>query len=90
MLVLDGELELVVELDGDIDLIVELDGELGIITKGAGSSYPIYHDITEVTPSEDTQTLSTDGFLMENNIIINPIPTNYGKITWDGTKIIVS
>ena len=77
-------------LDGEMTLIVELDGELGIVTGGSGIVYPTYEGQTEITPSEDTQTLSTDGFLMANNIIVNPIPTNYGRITWDGTKIIVS
>ena len=51
---------------------------------------PTYTGETTVTPSEEEQTLLTDGFLMANNITINPIPSNYGLITWDGSKLIVS
>lgn len=43
-----------------------------------------------VTPSGDVQTLETNGLRMTDNITINPIPTNYGLITWNGSVITVS
>ena len=43
-----------------------------------------------VTPTQSTQTLSTAGMKMTGNVTINPIPNNYGLITWDGTIITVS
>lgn len=88
-LVLDGELTLLNIFDGELDEILEFDGELGIITEYSGS-YEEYHGATDITPTEEVQTLLTNGDLMTSNIIIEPIPTNYGLITWDGTKIIVS
>lgn len=44
----------------------------------------------EVTPSDEAQVLLTDGFRMTDNVTINPIPSNYGLITWDGSVITVS
>lgn len=43
-----------------------------------------------VTPSEDTQVLYTAGKTLEQNVVVEPIPQNYGKIEWDGSVIYVS
>lgn len=43
-----------------------------------------------VTPTQSTQTLSTAGMKMTGNVTINPIPNNYGLITWNGSIITVS
>lgn len=43
-----------------------------------------------VTPTQSTQTLSTAGMKMTDNVTINPIPNNYGLITWNGSIITVS
>ena len=51
---------------------------------------PAYTGSYEVTPSAETQTLDTDSFYMTGNITINPIPDNYGLITWNGSVITVS
>ena len=37
-----------------------------------------------------TQTLETDSLYMQGNITINPIPSNYGLITWNGSILTVS
>lgn len=49
-----------------------------------------YTGALQVTPSEHTQVLDTSGFYMSGNITVNPIPQNYGKITWDGSTLTVS
>lgn len=51
---------------------------------------PAYEGETEITPSAETQVLQTNNFRMTDNITINPIPSNYGLITWDGSTITVS
>ena len=51
---------------------------------------PSYEGEYEVTPSEETQTLATDSLYMRGNITINPIPNNYGLITWNGSTLMVS
>ena len=43
-----------------------------------------------VTPTQETQTLATAGKTLESNVTVNPIPSNYGLITWDGSTITVS
>lgn len=43
-----------------------------------------------VTPSQQTQTLPTANKTLSQNVTVNPIPSNYGKITWDGRVLTVS
>ena len=66
---------------------------------GISTSSQITRDLVErdpytgdysITPSAEAQTLETNGLRMTDNITINPIPTNYGLITWDGANITVS
>lgn len=51
---------------------------------------PAYEGATEITPSEEAQTLLTNNLRMTDNITINPIPQNYGLITYNGSTITVS
>ena len=51
---------------------------------------PAYPGPYEVTPAPETQTLATDSLYMRGNITINPIPSNYGLITWNGSTLTVS
>lgn len=44
----------------------------------------------EVSPSTETQTLLTKHLRMTDNVVINPIPQNYGLITWNGSYLTVS
>lgn len=49
-----------------------------------------YTGAYEITPSQETQTLETYNKRMTGNVTINPIPSNYGLITWNGAFITVS
>lgn len=51
---------------------------------------PDYDGATEVTPSGVAQILQTAGKSVGSDIIVNPIPSNYGLIEWDGSIITVS
>ena len=51
---------------------------------------PAYEGPIEVTPSSETQTLDTRNFRMTENVVIKPIPQNYGLITWNGSTLTVS
>lgn len=44
----------------------------------------------EVTPTSESQTLETNGKRMTGDVVINPIPSNYGLITWNGAFLTVS
>ena len=66
-------------------------GEItGVITVGGAHDWPEYSGSYEITPGEETQTLATAETVVTDNIIIKPIPANYGLITWDGSVITVS
>lgn len=51
---------------------------------------PEYDGPYELTPSSTAQTLGTEGLKMTQNVIINPIPSNYGRITYNGSILTVS
>lgn len=44
----------------------------------------------EVTPTTTAQTLATRGLLSTADIVINPIPSNYGLVQWNGAVLTVS
>lgn len=48
-----------------------------------------YDGPTEVTSNNQTQILETNGLVMRNNITVNPIPSYYGRIVYDGSVITV-
>ena len=60
------------------------------VTVSAGPDIPPYTGAYEVTPSREAQLLPTAGTRPENDIVIDPIPENYGLITWNGSYIRVS
>ena len=51
---------------------------------------PAFNGEYEYTPSQQTQTIQIEGYRATENIVINPIPNNYGLITWNGSTITVS
>jgi hypothetical protein len=64
---------------------VSVERELVAIVGGQ----PYTGDYT-ITPTQETQVLMTSNLRMTDNVTINPIPSNYGLITWDGSKLTVS
>lgn len=59
----------------------------------AYASYTIDYPYTGeyiFTPTRETQVVPIAGKKATENIIINPIPSNYGLITWDGSVLTVS
>ena len=82
-----GEVELSLAIDGEIALTDTLDGEIGTFMP----LYPeAYTGSVVVTPSSETQTLNTANLMMPANVTVNPIPSNYGLITYNGSIITVS
>lgn len=61
---------------------------LSDISLRVGSIPPYTGDYT-ITPSGETQVLQTAGKSTISNIVINPIPSNYGRITWNGYTLTV-
>lgn len=87
--VIDGDLSLLFEEPADSSLIIPECGEFGVIT-AMRDGYPEYDGPIEITPTQEAQTLDTAMRSVLENIVINPIPSNYGKITWNGSILTVS
>lgn len=66
----------------------------GPVKLKAAEGVPIYPNTYAgpytVTPSQQIQTLQTSGLMAAYNITVEPIPQNYGLITWDGSTLTVS
>lgn len=62
----------------------------GNLTIPAAVLPPSYEGEYEVTPTQQTQILNTDALYMRGNVTINPIPSNYGLITWNGSTLTIS
>lgn len=71
-------------LSGDISVTAD------IISKVRSTNYEEYTGDTHVTPSDFSQVLLTANKVLLDHIYIDPIPFNYGKITWDGAVLTVS
>ena len=50
----------------------------------------IYQGEYEFTPTQSEQTVNTAGKVLIRNIRINPIPSQYGLVTYNGSIITVS
>lgn len=51
---------------------------------------PDYGGPTDIVPTGSVQVLATAGTALNADIVIEPIPQNYGFITWDGSVLTVS
>ena len=70
--------------------LTALQGIQGTLTIPSAVGVETYDGEYEFTPTEDTQTVSIANKRAVQDITINPIPSNYGLITWDGSTITVS
>ena len=84
---LSGELTIEEAIAGTLADEEGIVGEITIPTMTGGTAYTGDY---VVTPDSNTQILATDGFIMTDNVTINPIPSNYGLITWNGSVLTVS
>lgn len=82
-----GRLKSSGQLSGFLSAARNITGQLTVPQYVLPPSYPGPY---EVTPSATVQVLETDAFYMNGNITINPIPSNYGLITWNGSTLMVS
>lgn len=75
----------------DIEVAEEADSEIELSMEEEGvGEYPVYKGAYEVTPSFEKQTLETAYKVMTENVVIAPIPSNYGKISYDGSTLTIT
>lgn len=86
--VLDGELSLRITEGAELSLLIPSAAEVGIVT--AFREYPEYEGPLEFVPTEEAQTIPAAAHAFMHDIIIDPIPSNYGRIDWDGAALTVS
>lgn len=53
----------------------------------ARNIFPDYDGGYAVTPGEAPQILPTAGTILHHDMVIEPIPSNYGRIEFDGAKL---
>lgn len=82
-----GALSVEQTISGEISVEQSVSGVLTIV---GDRSTPAYEGDYNVTPSDEAQVLETSGFRMTGDVTINPIPSNYGKISWNGSILTVS
>lgn len=63
---------------------------LKIGTQIVAGTDPPYEGPFEVTPGDEAQVLPTAGTRVAEDIVVGPIPRNYGLIAWDGNTLTVS
>lgn len=73
------------KLETDTELI-PLELQTNIILRDDPHYYEGSYD---VIPTEQAQTLSTADLTMVQDLVIEPIPQNYGEIVWNGQYILV-
>lgn len=86
-IVIGGRCTLSQLINGNCTLSNAIQGEVGTFTPVLPEGYT---GETTITPSESAQTLETRGLVLPENITIQPIPSNYGRISWNGSTLTVS
>ena len=76
---------LVGKISCDAEVIGRMSGSANIVGKVCAPLYGEYSGEVTVTPSESTQTLHTSGCVVSSDIVVNPIPDDYARMTWNGT-----
>ena len=67
------------------DVPASLDAE-----SGGGGANPYYNGAYTFTPTQSEQTVEIRGMIAKQDIVIEPIPQNYGLIIWNGSVLSVS
>lgn len=81
-----GSLSAPSSIVGNLSAPATIEGDLSIPSSGS----VIYTGAYEFTPTRETQVINIDHKEALRNITINPIPQNYGLITYNGSIITVS
>lgn len=75
----------------EFDLTFNSDSKFNVEMTTVIEVFPdAYEGQYQITPNAETQVLDTRRLVMIDNVTINPIPSNYGKITWNGSFLTIS
>jgi len=88
---MNDDLILVLDDSLPLGLVIEDSSSPFTLTIGDGETeYPVYEGETVFTPTRQTQTVVTSRKVVLDNITINPIPRNYGLVTYNGSIITIT
>ena len=79
----DNEIEFEFETEATVDF--GFDTQVNVTT----TNIPVYEGEYEFTPTEETQVVLIKNMKATDNIVVNPIPQNYGRIEWNGVYLTV-
>ena len=83
--------DLILTLEDGNELTLAIDeAEDMELTLEQASGYPTYTGATTFTPTQEAQIALTAGKVVLQDITINPIPYNYGLVTYQGNIITIS
>ena len=85
-----GELTCVLSIESGLSGGLSTDGTLKGVLSAATGETPVYHGPYELEPTTEIQTVHVAGTVMQEDLIIDPIPSNYGRIGWNGAILTVS
>lgn len=88
MSVQDGNATVNLLIDGESSGVDRIDGQSSV--QYTFGDTPLYQGEYTFTPSDEIQTVRIADKKAEQNIVINPIPSNYGKVTWNGSYLYIS
>lgn len=94
---LEGEISTSVEIGGTLTPVCSIQGALqaaialeGELTVPSVIDAQPYQGEYHITPDQDSHILNTNGKYLSRNVVIDPIPGNYGLITWNGVTLMIS
>lgn len=72
------------KIQGRLTEKLRLEGSLSASVKP-----PEYKGAYDITPTDEIQTIPVSQLLMTKDITVNPVPSNYGRIAWNGSELSV-
>ena len=82
-----AEVRLTVTPDPALRLKVDAGPVLRLGCSYSSGGLPDYQGSYDVEPGEEAQVLQTGRHAMTADLVVEPIPDNYGRISWDGAAI---
>lgn len=85
IVVLDGTCGLINNLDGDCNLVSRLDGFVDKVFFISNDEY--YTGSYDIEPVDEKIVLPVEQLKMNQNLTIKSIPSNYGRLVWNGSVL---
>lgn len=86
----DISLDIIEQMPIELSVGISSDCDIELHGIDVDGLRPEYRGAYVVTPNTETQILPTANRTMGQNVVVNPIPSNYGLITWNGSVLTVS